>query len=82
MVENAAVPDAGFAACSDPSFEQLANRLARVFKHRRKWARRTAVTCFRVYDRDIPDQPFICDWYDGEAVVWTLTRTRNETREH
>ena len=66
---------------SDPSFDQLANRIARVFKHRRKWARRTAVTCFRVYDRDIPDQPFVCDWYDGEAVVWTLTRTRNETPE-
>ena len=66
---------------SDPAFEQLANRIARVFKHRRKWARRTAVTCFRVYDRDIPDQPFVCDWYDGEAVVWTLTRTRNETPE-
>lgn len=60
---------------------QVANRIARVFKHRRKWAKRTGVTCFRVYEKDIPDQPFVCDWYDGEAVVWTLTRTRNETDE-
>ncbi len=63
------------------SDDQVANRIARVFRHRRKWARRSGVTCFRVYEKDIPDQPFICDWYDGEAVVWTLTRTRNETDE-
>lgn len=66
---------------TDSASDQLANRIARVFKHRRKWAKRTGVTCFRVYDKDIPDQPFVCDWYDGEAVVWTLTRTRNETPE-
>jgi 23S rRNA (cytosine1962-C5)-methyltransferase len=58
---------------------QLANRIARVFRHRRKWANRSGVTCFRVYDHDIPDQPLIVDWYDGDAVVWTFDRTRNET---
>jgi 23S rRNA (cytosine1962-C5)-methyltransferase len=57
----------------------LANRLARVFRHQRKWAKRTGVTCFRVYEKDIPDQPLIVDWYDGDAVVWTLDRTRNDT---
>ncbi len=60
---------------------QLTNRIARVFKHRRKWAARSGVTCFRIYDRDIPDQPLVVDWYDGEAVVWTFDRTRNETPE-
>ena len=64
---------------SAPFDPQVANRIARILAHRRKWAKRTGVTCFRVYDKDIPDQPFICDWYDGEAVVWTLNRTRNET---
>ena len=59
----------------------LAQRLARVFKHQRKWAKRTATTCFRVYEKDIPDQPLIVDWYDGDAVVWTFDRTRNDTPE-
>lgn len=66
---------------TDPATEQLINRIARVFKHRKKWAKRSDVSCFRVYSKDIPDHPFICDWYDGDAVVWTLTRTRNETEE-
>ena len=67
------------SAGPDAATEQLINRIARVFKHRKKWAKRTDVSCFRVYAKDIPDHPFICDWYDGDAVVWTLTRTRNET---
>ena len=40
---------------SVPLDPQVANRIARIFAHRRKWARRTGVTCFRVYDKDIPD---------------------------
>ena len=81
--EGAAVPTERMSTPFSPGDgPQIANRLARVFKHRRKWARRTGVTCFRIYDHDIPDQPFVCDWYDGEAVVWTRTRTRNETEEH
>ncbi len=63
----------------DPGLTQVANRLARVQRHIRKWARRTGTTCWRVYEKDIPDQPLIVDWYDGDAVVWALDRTRNET---
>ena len=65
----------------DPSLEQLANRLRNVHRHLRKWARRTGVTCFRLYEKDIADQPLIVDWYDGEAVAWAFDRTRNETPE-
>ena len=61
-----------------PAYEQLANRIRRVHKHLRKWARRTDVTCYRLYEKDIPDQPLIVDWYDGQAVVWAFDRTRNE----
>jgi 23S rRNA (cytosine1962-C5)-methyltransferase len=57
----------------------LANRLARVYRHRRKWAKRTATSCFRIYDRDIADQPLIVDWYDGTVVAWAYQRTRNDT---
>jgi 23S rRNA (cytosine1962-C5)-methyltransferase len=62
-----------------PAYEQLANRLRRVHRHLRKWARRTGVTCYRLYEKDIPDQPLIVDWYDGAAVCWAFERTRNET---
>lgn len=57
----------------------LANRLERMYRHLRKWARRTDVACFRVYEKDIPDQPLIVDWYDGRALVYAMRRKKDET---
>lgn len=57
----------------------LANRLRKRQRHLRKWARRNQLTCYRLYERDIPEYPLIADWYDGEAVVWLYERTRDET---
>lgn len=45
--------------------EMLVNRLRKNAKHRRKWARREGVTCYRLYDRDIPEVPMVLDWYEG-----------------
>ena len=59
----------------------LANRLNRMYRHLRKWARRTGVTCFRVYEKDIPDQPLVVDWYDGRALVYAMQRKKDETPE-
>jgi 23S rRNA (cytosine1962-C5)-methyltransferase len=59
----------------------LANRLRNRYRHLRKWARRTGVTCFRLYERDIPEFPLIVDWYDGAAVAWFFRRKRDETEE-
>ncbi len=48
----------------------LANRLQKRMRHLRKWAKRLDISCYRLYERDIPQFPLIVDWYDGEAVVW------------
>lgn len=39
------------------------NRLRKNAKHFRKWARAQGLTCFRVYDRDIPEYPYAVDLY-------------------
>ena len=57
----------------------LKERLRKRSKHLRKWARRTNVTCYRVYERDIPEFPCIVDWYDGEAVLWVYSRKKDES---
>lgn len=57
----------------------LANRLRKRQKHLSKWAKRQGVSCYRLYERDIPEYPCIVDWYDGEAVVWLYERKRDET---
>ncbi|MGE5181441.1 MAG: class I SAM-dependent methyltransferase [Acidobacteriota bacterium] len=49
--------------------EMFANRLRKTARHLGKWARREQVTCWRVYDRDIPEVPITVDTYDGALVV-------------
>jgi 23S rRNA (cytosine1962-C5)-methyltransferase len=56
--------------------QELRNRLARMGKHWAKWARRREITCYRVYDRDLPEYPFIAEIY-GEHLV--LTEMSNES---
>jgi 23S rRNA G2069 N7-methylase RlmK/C1962 C5-methylase RlmI len=43
--------------------EMLANRLQKRFRHLKKWAQRTGVGAFRLYDRDIPEIPLVLDYY-------------------
>jgi 23S rRNA G2069 N7-methylase RlmK/C1962 C5-methylase RlmI len=49
--------------------EMLANRIAKTARHLGKWARREQVTCYRVYDRDIPEIPITVDTYEGALVI-------------
>ena len=39
----------------------FANRLEKQYKHLRKWAKRTGTTCYRLYDKDIPEVPLAVD---------------------
>ncbi len=52
----------------------FANRLRKTARHRRKWARRAEVSCYRLYDRDIPEVPLAVDWYDGRLHVAEFVR--------
>jgi 23S rRNA G2069 N7-methylase RlmK/C1962 C5-methylase RlmI len=58
----------------------LANRVRKNARHLGKWARRDGVTCWRVYDRDIPELPITVDSYEGALVVNDYrARERSET---
>ncbi|MBR5580589.1 MAG: class I SAM-dependent methyltransferase [Treponema sp.] len=39
----------------------LQNRLTKRFQHLKKWARRSDVGCYRLYDKDIPEIPLAID---------------------
>ncbi|MEK6806504.1 MAG: bifunctional 23S rRNA (guanine(2069)-N(7))-methyltransferase RlmK/23S rRNA (guanine(2445)-N(2))-methyltransferase RlmL [Pseudomonadota bacterium] len=45
--------------------EDFANRLGKNLKHLTKWAKRSGVSCYRVYDGDLPDYAVAVDIYDG-----------------
>ncbi|MBQ9955779.1 MAG: bifunctional 23S rRNA (guanine(2069)-N(7))-methyltransferase RlmK/23S rRNA (guanine(2445)-N(2))-methyltransferase RlmL [Eggerthellaceae bacterium] len=51
----------------DEQASQFAARLRKVVKERRKWAKREGVSCYRVYDADLPDYAVAIDVYEGAA---------------
>ncbi|MGX5820421.1 class I SAM-dependent methyltransferase [Chitinophaga lutea] len=50
-------------------FQMFENRLGKVLKHLRKTARRQGVSCFRLYDRDLPEFPLIIELYGDKVYV-------------
>jgi len=49
--------------------EMFANRVRKNARHLAKWAKRENITCWRVYDRDIPEVPVTLDTYEGALVL-------------
>ena len=45
--------------------EIFRNRLLKNYKNLKKWASRNSVFCYRVYDKDIPELPFVLDLYNS-----------------
>ena len=53
--------------CAIKGSDQFAARFKKVAKDRRKWARKNDISCYRIYDADLPDFAVAIDRYDG---VW------------
>lgn len=52
------------------------NRLRKNARHYRKWAHAQGLTCFRVYDRDIPEYPYAVDLYGDRVHLVEYPRRR------
>jgi 23S rRNA (cytosine1962-C5)-methyltransferase len=50
-----------------PDVSAFANRLRKNLSHWQKWARRRDIACFRVYDKDVPQFPFVIDRFETIA---------------
>jgi len=66
---------------SDSPWEMFANRLRKRAKHLSKWAKREGVTCWRVYDCDIPELPLVVDVYESHVHVSAYARDDDEKRD-
>ena len=51
--------------------EQFCHRLSKVAKARVRWARREDVSCYRVYDADLPDYAVTLDLFEGSTRIPT-----------
>ena len=57
------------------------NRLLKVYKHKSKLARRQQVSCYRIYDHDIPEFPFCIELYEDKLYVAEYLRRHGMSDE-
>lgn len=50
--------------------EVIKNRLKKNFDKISKWAQKNQIEAYRIYDRDIPEYPFILDYYKEHFVIY------------
>lgn len=67
--ESAAMAEPAGAARLSESAQMFANRLKKNLKNLGKWARQQGITCYRVYDADMPEFAVAIDLYDDWAHV-------------
>lgn len=51
----------------------IKNRLEKNYKKLKAWAERNKIEAFRVYDRDIPEYPYIVDLYKDHVLIYDKT---------
>src|SRR6476620_9090513 len=57
------------------------NRLDKVFRHLGRQARRQEISCYRIYDHDLTEFPFIIELYEGRLYVSEYRRRHGLTDE-
>ena len=59
--------------------EMFANRLVKNAHHLRKFPTKQGITCYRIYDRDIPEVPMLVDIYEGRLYIAEYDRPHDRT---
>ncbi len=59
----------------------IRNRLAKNLKNLKPWATRLKLEAFRLYERDIPDYPFLVDLYKDHVVVYNRSNVELDSKE-
>src|SRR5437764_5797197 len=61
--------------------QMFRNRLTKMYRHRSKQAKRQHISCYRIYDHDLPEFPFAIDAYDDKLNVSEYKRRHGMTEE-
>jgi 23S rRNA (cytosine1962-C5)-methyltransferase len=57
------------------------NRLTKVYKHRGKQAKRMNISCYRLYDKDLPEFPICIELYDDKVYIAEYVSKHGFTEE-
>ena len=60
----------------------IKNRLEKNFKKLQPWSEKNKIEAYRLYDRDIPEFPFIVDRYKNHFVVYDKSQQIDEEKNH
>ena len=66
---------------SDDKFIMFRNRLEKVFRHLGKQAKKLQVSCYRVYDHDLPEFPFCIEVYGQNIYIAEYKRRHGMSEE-
>jgi 23S rRNA (cytosine1962-C5)-methyltransferase len=62
-------------------FLMFRNRLQKVYKHLSKQAARQGITCYRIYDHDLPEFPLLIELYESKLYVSEYKRNHSMNDE-
>jgi len=68
-------------ALADEKLIMFKNRLTKVYRHLGKQAKRLGVSCYRLYDHDLPEFPFCIEFYGDRLYVAEYKRHHGMTEE-
>ncbi len=60
---------------------EIRNRLEKNFKKLGPWAERHRIEAYRIYERDIPDYPFIIDRYKDHFLIYDRGHSEIDSKE-
>ena len=59
--------------------EEFANRLRNRAHHLRRWPSKRGTTCYRLYERDVPDVPLVVDRYEDALHIAEFARPHDRS---
>ena len=59
--------------------DEFINRLTKLARHLRRWPTKRGITCYRIYDRDIPEVPLVVDRYEDALHIAEYDRPHDRT---
>ncbi|HEX4415685.1 MAG TPA: bifunctional 23S rRNA (guanine(2069)-N(7))-methyltransferase RlmK/23S rRNA (guanine(2445)-N(2))-methyltransferase RlmL, partial [Lacipirellulaceae bacterium] len=73
----------GLQSSATRQAEEFANRLRNRARHFRRWPTKRGITCYRLYERDVPDVPLIVDRYENALHIAEYVRPHDRsTAQH
>lgn len=78
-IEKPAVAFGGLRDEANRQAEEFANRLKKLARHLRKYPTKRGITCYRIYERDIPEIPLVVDRYEDALHIAEFERPHDRT---